>query len=162
MRLAMQLHEEPLPVAVEAALTHLIRGDLHERVVSALLLHRQLQRTEQPRILTGARGVRGTLERKLWKEVVSDFQHVRWLELSSIEMTHRATAESHSSRTESNRPAPIAESSPAGTGSRSPSRRSSETSAARSMSLPHCPSEIRRRYWRRRGWWQRSAPRRFR
>src|SRR5687768_1482233 len=84
----MKLDKEPLGIAVQAALTHLIGVDLDESVVSALFLHAQLKCSEKARKRSRPRGVRRTLERKSREERVGNAKNIHRRQLSSKEMPH--------------------------------------------------------------------------
>ena len=84
----VQLDEEFLGVAIEAAFAHLVGRDLDEGVVAAFLAHAQLKRAQVSTKRTLARGVTRALHLDLGKEFVRYPEHFCWDELCSKEMTH--------------------------------------------------------------------------
>lgn len=88
----MQLHEEALCIPVEPALADLVRVNLHERVVSTLFLHGQIESAQEPRVGTRPRGVCSAIEWKGWKEFIRDAKNNRGRKLSSEEMLHGVTS----------------------------------------------------------------------
>lgn len=84
----MQLDEESLRVAVQAALAHLVGLNLDEGAVATLRLRRKLQCSERPGEGAGARGVCRALERKRREEIIRDAQNIGGGELCSEEMAH--------------------------------------------------------------------------
>src|SRR5438067_1690413 len=80
---AMQAHEEPLHVSIEATLAHLIGLDLHEGVMPPFRARRQLEGAELPRV--GPRAGRGGVLRDadVRKEFVRGREHVGWRDVTT-------------------------------------------------------------------------------
>src|SRR2546423_6780172 len=84
----VQRDEEFLGVAIQPALTRLIRRDLDEGVVSAFLAHTQRQIPEITGESARSRGVPGPFHLDFGKEFISDAQHLDRHELRTKEMFH--------------------------------------------------------------------------
>ena len=85
---ALSLATDGAILYANARFSDLIGCDLDERVVTALLLHRQLQRSEQARKRARARSMRWTLQRQRREKSIGDCQHLCRRKLSPEKMTH--------------------------------------------------------------------------
>src|SRR4051812_39137307 len=87
----MQIHEELLHVAIEAALAHLVRAHLDEGVVTTLHLHGQPERAERPGESTHPRCTRRRCEPEFAEKGIRNPQYGIRRDVCAMKVLHVST-----------------------------------------------------------------------